>query len=140
LKETQIEQPNSGMFRTTGALVDRFMADLERCVRKTELGMATAGNYSPQNAPLERAYFHDILDLLFDRAAGEIGRVLRSVSPITFRRQLQDNIVHTIKCRAHRIMIDSELSGTDLMNEFLGLLSEFLSNIEKESHCPQIAA
>ncbi len=138
--ELQSELPKTGVYETASILVTNFLIDLKQFVRKAETGMRASGTHPSQNDTLERAYFHDIMDLLFDRAAADFGKLLRSINPVTLRQQLRDDLIHTVRRQAHRIMVDSELSGTELMDEFFGLLPGFLSNIERESRCPQIAA
>jgi hypothetical protein len=131
---------SAGTYERASALVRNFLIELEHSVRKMESGKSAAGSRPSQNAPLERAYFHDILDLLFGRTAGECGQMLRGIHPVALRRQLRDDLMHSIKHQAHRIIIDSELSDTGLLDDFSVMLSDFLSQVEKEARCPPIAA
>ena len=123
----------------SAALADGFLAELGLLVRKAESGLRISGEHRSQ-AELERAYFRDVLQLLFNRAVEDFGNLVSGIKPTALRTQLRDGLALDIRRRASMVLIDSDLCGTILMDEFSELLAQFLKDLDRAGRRPSMAA
>jgi hypothetical protein len=129
----------SDVYLNVAAAVQSLLHGLKLLVAKTESEIKTQRR-SASTDELGRAYFSDMLELIFDRCAENLGTLFSIVQPTGFRRELRDDTLRVIRRLAPMILFESDLCRTCLMDDFSARLAEFLAAVERNAVCPQVAA
>jgi hypothetical protein len=138
LIELGIDPLETVAYEETSALLDGFVSELRRLIKKTEF--VKISREDPAQVELERAYFHDLLELLFNRAVEEFGKLKDCLNPAGFKSQLKNDLAQTLKRLAAATFIESDLCSTVLMDDFSELMARFVAEMERIARRPQIAA
>ncbi len=120
-------------------LIGGFISELRRLVKKTESGIRTCHGCQSL-LELERAYFHDILELLLSRTLEECSKLIGQTEPTARRNRLRNDLILGLKRPASMILIESDLCSTVLMYDFSELMARFVAQMERIARLPQIAA
>ena len=128
-----------GIYKEATDLINGFVTELRRLVRKAEAGIEISRGCRSL-LDLERAYFRDVLELLFNHAVEDFGKLIVRVKPAALRGQLKDDLVLNLKRSAAMTVVESDLCRTVLMDEFSELMARFSDDLERTVRRPQIAA
>jgi hypothetical protein len=139
LSDPVLDAWNSGVYQDGARLIQNLLSELAKVVRKSESGIKVSRNSSVPDE-LDRAYFRDMLELVFKGTVGHFGRLLTGISSIPLRTQLRDQITHNLRRLAPTALIDSDLCQTIFMTDFSALLTRFITDLERSAHCPKFAA
>ena len=137
--EIGVDASKTDVHENAAAIIAGLLSELRRLVRKTELGIKISRE-SAALLELERAYFRDLLDLFFERAAEEFARLAAGLKPPGAKNQPGDDLVRQLKRSASLTVIESDLCGTVLMNDFSELMARFVAGVERNIRTPRIAA
>ena len=137
--ERGIDPLKTEVYEEASVLIAGLISEFRRLVKKTELGLKISRE-SPALIELERAYFHDLLELFFDRAVREFGNLTDKVKPVALKNQLRNDLVRNLKRPASMIIIESDLCSTILMDEYSELMGRFVADVERNASRPQVAA
>ena len=128
-----------GIYKEATDLINGFVTELRRLVRKAEAGIEISRGCRSL-LDLERAYFRDVLELLFNHAVEDFGKLIVRVKPAALRGQLKDDLVLNLKRSAAMTVVESDLCRTVLMDEFSELMARFSDDLERTVRRRQIAA
>jgi len=120
-------------------LIGTLVSDLRRVVEKAESGIEVCRGCSSL-VDLERAYFHDVVEFLFNRTVEDFGKFMAKVKPLSLKNQLRDDLVLRLKRSAAMTVIDSDICRTVLMDDFSELIARFVKDLERSALRTQIAA
>jgi hypothetical protein len=132
-------ESNASLYLEASSAVQSLIHGLKLLIAKTEAEMKTQ-RPSASADELQRAYFNEMLELLFARTADTLGKVLSTVQPVSFRRELRDDTLRVIRRLAPTILVESDLCRTELVDDFFAKLARFLNEVERSAACPQVAA
>lgn len=137
--ERGIDPLENIVYEEGSELIAGLIVELRRLVKKTESGIKISRG-CPSLLELERAYFHELLELFFNRAVQELGKLIEKVKPVAVKNQLKKDLARNLKKPAAMIVIESDLCSTVLMDDFSELMARFDVELERTARRPQIAA
>lgn len=131
--------PKVGIYNEAEELAGILVSDLRRVVEKAESGIEVCRGCSSL-VDLERAYFQDVVEFLFNRTVEDFGKLMAKVKPVSLKSQLRDDLVLNLKRSAAMTVIDSDICRTVLMDDFSELIARFVKDLERTARRIQIAA
>jgi len=139
LTEYGVDSLKADIYNEAKGLIGNFVSELGRLVKKAESGVEICRGCSSL-LDLERTYFHDVLELLFNRTVEDFGKLIVKVKPLSLKGQLRNDLVLNLKRSAAMTVIESDICRTVLMDDFSELIARFVAELERTAGSTQIAA